>query len=115
MDSIVVHLFKQSHEPFIALLDEHGIPYQTRLPRPGVIMASGAAIEIIQTIGSAAIWPSIATVVVAFINSRRARKVIITTKENTVIHAEGLSHEELTAVLKQARSLAVIDPNNEGQ
>jgi hypothetical protein len=56
-------------------------------------------------------WGSLATVVVAFIKSRRGRKVIITTKDGTIVHAEGLSLTELDTVLDRARSLAAIDPN----
>ena len=74
--------------------------------RSGVPMASSGVIELLQ---SAAMRGALATVVVAFIKSRRSRKVIITTKDNTVVHAEGLSPEELEKVLAQAKRLTAIE------
>lgn len=74
-------------------------------------MASGGTLELVQSVGNAAFWPSLATVVIAFINSRRGRKVIITTKDRTVVHAEGLSSSELEQVLQKAQNLTAIDPN----
>ena len=111
MITLPVHLFKDSFGPFLALLNEHGIKYQMREVRMGVPMASGGTLEIVQAVGSAAFWASLATVLVAFINSRRGRKVIITTKEGTVVHAEGLSLKELETVLERAQNLTAIDPN----
>jgi hypothetical protein len=52
-----------------------------------------------------------ATVIIAFIKSRNGRKVTITTKDNKVIHAEGLNPKELEEILRQSKSLAAIDPN----
>jgi hypothetical protein len=110
METLPVHLFKDSFGPFLALLNEHQVKYQMRDVRAGVPMASSGVIEIIQAIGNAAMWGALATVLVAFINSRRGRKVIITTKDNTVVHAEGLSPKELEKVLEQAKNLTAIEP-----
>nr|WP_295942958.1 hypothetical protein [uncultured Acidovorax sp.] len=110
MASLPVHLFKDSFGPFVQLLNEHGVKYQMRQVRAGVPMASSGVLEILQAVGSAAMWGALATVVVAFINSRRGRKVIITTKENTVVHVEGLSMAELERVLEHAKNLTAIDP-----
>jgi Effector Associated Constant Component 1 len=111
MNILPVHLFKDSFGPFLTLLNEHGIQYQMREVRAGVPMASGGTLELVQAVGNAAFWASLATVVVAFINSRRGRKVIITTKDGTVVHAEGLSPSELEQVLQKALNLTAIDPN----
>lgn len=111
MSTLPVHLFKDSFGPFLALLNEHGIKYQMREVRMGVPLASSGTLEIVQAVGNAAFWASLATVLVAFINSRRGRKVIITTKEGTVVHAEGLSLKELEQVLERAQNLTAIDPN----
>lgn len=73
-------------------------------------MASSHVLEILQT---AAIWGALATVVVAFINRRRGRKVIITTKTGLVVHAEGLSIKEIEKVIGEARSLTAIDPGKD--
>lgn len=74
-------------------------------------MASGGTLELVHAVGNAAFWASLATVVVAFINSRRSRKVIITTKDGTVVHAEGLSPKELEQVLQKAQNLTAFDTN----
>ena len=111
MNTLPVHLFKDSFGPFVELLNEHGIKYQMREVRMGVPMASGGTLELVQAVGNAAFWASLATVLVAFINSRRGRKVIITTKDGTVVHAEGLSPKELERVLEHAKNLTAINPN----
>ena len=110
MKVLPVHLFKDSFDPFLALLNEHQVTYQMREVRAGITMASSGVVEILQVVGNAAMWAALASVLVAFINSRRGRKVIITTKDNTVIHAEGLSVKELEKVLEQAKSLTAFDP-----
>jgi len=106
MERLPIHLFKDSFGPFVTLLNEHHIKYTMRDVRSGVPMASSGVVELLQ---SAAMWGALATVVVAFIKSRRGRKVIITTNDNTVVHAEGLSPEELEKVLAQAKSLTAIE------
>lgn len=111
MTILPVHLFKDSFGPFVELLNAHNVKHQMREVRTGVPMASGGTLELVQAIGNAAFWPSVATVLVAFIRSRRGRKVIITTKDGTLVHAEGLSQEELEQVLASAQSLMAIDPN----
>ena len=111
MDTLPVHLFKSSFGPFLELLNEKGLKYRMRAVRSGVPMASGEALELIKAIGDATFWPAVAAVVVAFINRRNGRKVIITTKDKTVVHAEGLSLAELEHVLELAENITAIDPN----
>ena len=113
MNTLRVHLFKDSFRPFVELLNEQDIKYQMQQARMGVPMASGGVLEIVQAVGNAAFWPSVATVVVAFMNGWRGRKVIITTKDQTVVHAEGLTPGELEKVLQQAQSLTAIDPSKD--
>ena len=110
VDTLHVYLFKDSFTPFVALLNEHQVKYQTQEVRTGVQMAPSAVIEIVQAVGNAAMWVALAKVLVAFINSRHGRKVMITTKDNIVIHAEGLSAKELEQILQQAKNLTAIDP-----
>lgn len=114
MTTLQVHLFKASFGPFVQLLNEHDLTYQMREVRAGTVMASSGTLELIQAVGNAAFWPSLATVIVAFIKSRRNRKVIITTKDGSAVHAEGLSMEELEKVLEQARNLTAIDTGDNG-
>lgn len=111
MDTLPVHLFKSSFGPFLDLLNEHGLKYEVRAVRSGVPMASGGTLELVKAIGDAAFWPAVAVVVSAFINRRNGGKVIITTKDRTVVHAEGLSMAELEHVLELAENVTAIDPN----
>jgi hypothetical protein len=105
-ETLPVHVFRDSFGPFIALLKEHQIQFMMREARSATVMASSGIIELLQT---AALWGALAAVVVAYIRARASRKVIITTKDNTVVHAEGLSVEEVERVLRRAKSLTVIE------
>lgn len=107
--SLQIHLFRDSFKPFMLLLNEHKIQYQIQSQRSGIHAGPGGIVEVIQAVGVASIWASLASVVVAYINSRRSRKVIITTKDNTIVHVEGLTMSELESVLEQAKSLTAID------
>lgn len=111
MQSLPVHLFKDSFGPFLALLNENQVPYKLREQRAGVPMASSGVIEVLQ---SAAMWGGLASVIVAFLKVSHGRKVIITTKDNKVIHAEGLTRKELERVLKDAKSLTAIETKSDG-
>jgi hypothetical protein len=111
METLSIHLFRSSFGPFLELLNEHGLKYQMREVRAGIPIASGGTLEVIKAIGDATFWPAIAAVVVAFINRRSGRKVIITTKDKEVVHVEGLSMAELERVLQLAENVTAIDPN----
>ena len=106
MESLPVHLFKDSFGPFMSLLNEHNVAYSMREQRSGVQMAASGVVEVLQT---AAMWGSLASVIIAFLKYRHSRKVIITTKENEIIHAEGLTHKELESILTRAKSLTAIE------
>ena len=100
-------LFKDSRDPFISLLKEHGVAYEELMLKANVVMASGFMVEILQ---SSAPWAaSLAAVIIAFLKNRRSRKVIITKADNTVIHCEGLSQNEIEHILLQSKSLFAID------
>lgn len=109
MSSLPVHVFKDSFRPFIELLNENGVQYQLHVTRSGIPMASSGVVEIIQAIGATSMWAGLAAVLVAFIKGHTGRKVIITTKDNTIIHAEGLTSAELERILEVAANVAVID------
>jgi|GEM_PF-1293842 len=115
MDTLPVHLFRSSFHPFLDLLNEQGLKYEMRSVRSGVPMASGGTLELVKAIGDATFWPAVAVVVTAFINRRNGRKVIITTKDKSVVHVEGLSMAELEHVLKLAENITAIDPNPPGE
>ena len=106
ISNLQINLFKDSKEPFLTLLREHGLEYTKRLPQPGVIMASGDIVEILQ----AGTWvASLATVICAYLKNRRSRKVIITTKDNKIIHCEGLGQQEIESILKLSKDITVVD------
>jgi hypothetical protein len=114
MESLPVHVFKDSFGPFLALLNENQVRYRMREQRAGVPMASGGVIEVLQ---SAAMWGGLASVIIAFLKVGHGRKVIITTKDDKVIHAEGLTRKELELILESAKNLTAIEtkpstPNN---
>ncbi|MDQ6996098.1 MAG: hypothetical protein Q9M82_01400 [Mariprofundus sp.] len=108
MEYFKIHVFKSSFAPIVGLLNEHKVKYQMREIRSGEIMASSGVIEVLQ---SAAIWGALASIIIAFVNNRNGRKVIITTKDNRVIHAEGLNSKELESIIKQSKYLLAIDPS----
>lgn len=112
MEYLQVHVFKDGFGPMIDLLNANGVKYQIREQRSGAVMAASGVIEVLQ---SASMWGALAVVVVAFIKSRNGRKVIITTKDNEIIHAEGLKPQELEDILKRSKSLAAVDPNKNAE
>ncbi|GAB4056969.1 hypothetical protein GCM10028811_01820 [Uliginosibacterium sediminicola] len=106
-----VHVFKDSRDPFIALLNEHGVAHEELMLKANVVMAGGFVVEILQ---SSAPWAAgLATVICAFLKNRRSRKVIITTKDGVVVHCEGLSQPEIESTLENAQSLAAIETNRD--
>lgn len=110
MEYFHVHVFKNSFGPMIELLNEHDVKYQMHANRSGSVMAASGVIEVLQ---STAMWGALATIVVTFIKSRNGRKVIITTRDNEIIHAEGLNPNELEEILKRSKNLSAIDPSKE--
>jgi hypothetical protein len=102
--AVKISLFKDSYEPFVALLKEDGIEFGTRPPQVGVVMNSGLEIAVVVTTG-------LVKVIIAYLKAGQSRKVIITTKANSVVHfqAEVLSQAELERILPLARNMAVIE------
>ena len=105
-ESIRVSFFKSSREPFLDLLKTHEIEFVTHQPPIGVPMAAGEWVEVLKSLSISA---PLATVVVAFLKHRHSRKIIITTKDKTVVHAENLTHEELVHILENAKNLTAIE------
>jgi hypothetical protein len=110
MAILKIHVFKQSFGPIITLLNENEVKYQVDETRSGEIVAASTALEII---ANASIWVSLATVVVSFIKAKNSREVIITTKDNEIIHAKGLDSKQLQKVLEHAKEINAIDTANE--
>lgn len=108
MESLPIKVFEGSYGPILSLLNENRLKYSMRGQWSGVVVASSTVIDVVL---NATIWASIATVLVTFIKARSGRKIIITTKDNRVIHAEGLTSKELEEVLKFVKDVMAIDPN----
>lgn len=108
MNTLDIHVFKESFQPVTELLDAKGISWSMRQERAGVIMASSGILEVALNPSS---WVSIAAVLISFIKARHGRRVMITTKDKDVIHAEGLTSKELEKILEKAEWVTAIDPN----
>ena len=108
-DFIKVSLFKHSKDSFLSLLDETDIHYNKMHLQPGVIVATGEAIEIIKAFGEASVFPALATIIVQWLKARSSRKVILQTKDKSIIHLEGYSVKDVQKVLVFAENLSIID------
>lgn len=113
MDAIKIQLFKDSYAPFTELLGEHDVKFSRRIQLSETILASGAAIEVISAIAQATPWGALAICVVAWMGARKSRKVILTTKDNEVIHLDGYSSKEVETLLNKAKELAIIETKND--
>lgn len=111
MSMLHVHVFKDSRDPFIALLNEHGVAHEELMLKANVVMAGGSIVEVLQ--GSAPWAAALATVICAFLKNHRSRKVIITTKDGMAVHCEGLSQSEIESALENAKSLAAIQTSRD--
>jgi hypothetical protein len=106
MESLQVHLFKDSFGPFLTLLNENEVPYKMHSQRSLEPMACAEILEILKSDG---LWGGLAAVIVAFLKYRTSRKIIITTNDNQIIHAENISKNELEKILKTAKSITAIE------
>lgn len=109
METLRVNVFKDSQEPFTQLLIENKIEYYVVALNSFGPVNAGEILEIVKTVGNAALWPSLATVIVAFIRARKSRKIIIQTKDNQIFHAEGFSVEEISKMLENAKNITAIE------
>ena len=110
MESLRIHLFKDSLEPFVDLMDVHGIAYKCQVPRPGAVMASGALYGVL---ANAAVWGPLSLVLVAFIKRTNGRKIVLTQKDGDIVHVEAENYyvEEVEKLLADAVFLMAVDPN----
>lgn len=108
MSAIRVTTFKNSHDSFVAALEDVGISYSERMLFSESPMASGFP-GVVQALSDAMPWNALAKVIVAWIEARASRKVIITLEDHTVFHAEGYSVEQIERALDKAINLVAID------
>jgi hypothetical protein len=108
MRSIEVHLFRNNYEPFCNDLRNAGIEFVPRPLQLGKIYAAGLSVDIL--CATAAVLAPVAAVLVAWIQSRQSRNVIITMNDNKIVHiSQGMNADEIEELLKKARWLDVID------
>ena len=108
MRGIRATVFKLSYDPFIELLEEHGLEYYGVALNSQEVYAAGEFLEIVKNVANATFWPSLAAVIVAFLKRNSSRKVIIATEDNKIIHVEGHSPSELEDILKKTKNITAI-------
>ncbi len=114
--SIRITLFKHSQYTFLEMLDLEGIEHH-RLELFSNNPQANGFVETITALSEAMPWNAIAKVIVAWLDARKSRVIIITVNANgnTVFHAKGHSIEEVRKILPDSLNIAVIDtqPDNE--
>ena len=100
-----VFLLGTASESLADALSDARIAFNRSHPKPGVILNASPVIEITQAVP----WAAGAAVLVAWLRGRASRKIIVTTKDDTVVHAEGLSVEEFEKILPHAKNVSAID------
>lgn len=101
-------LFKDSEKSFLALLDAEGISHERVIQYTTTPQASGI-VESISALSEVMPWNSIAKVLIAWIEARKSRKIIITLEGRQILHAEGYSVKELKNILPKVLEITVID------
>lgn len=103
-----ITLFKGSFG-LVNALNEAGIEYQSYAQRSLEPQASGQVIEIIGAISDAMPWNALAKVLIAWLNARASREVMITTANGEFVQAKGYSIAELQKLLQNAKNVQVVD------
>jgi hypothetical protein len=109
MSSLPVHVFKDSAASFTEALSERGIEFSRRIQLAEGPMAAGWIVDVFSALKDPAPWAALAAALVTWLKAKAGRKVIVTTKENEVIHTEGLSVADTIKVLERAKNVAVIE------
>lgn len=101
-------LFKHSEASFLRALDAAGVAHSRASMYSSSPQASGFK-EVISAISEAMPWNAIAKVMVAWIDARSSREIMITTEDGEIIHAKGYSAAEVREFLTKSCSVMVID------
>ncbi|WCD82904.1 hypothetical protein [Pseudomonas sp. TUM22785] len=101
-------LFKHGSASFLAALDEAQIRHSPIRNFSNTPQASGM-VEAITALSDAMPWNAIAKIIVAWIEARKSREVIIHTESGERIHAKGYSASEVQKLLKNSTNVIVID------
>lgn len=106
--SVHLTLFKHSSGSFLAALDEAQIPHSPVHMFSATPQGSGL-VETIIALSEAMPWNALAKVVVAWIDARKSREIIIHTETGDSIQAKGYSASEIQKLLQTSTNVIVID------
>lgn len=106
--SVRLTLFKHSAESFLAALDEAQVPHGPIHMFSNKPQASGM-VEAITALSDAMPWNAIAKVIVAWIEARKSREIIIQTETGETIHTKGYSASEVQKFLQKSTNIIIID------
>lgn len=101
-------LFKHSHQSFVAALDEAQI-HHGRVRLFSIQPQASGIVEIISALSDAMPWNALAKVIVAWIEVKKSREIIIQTEDGRVIHAKGYSADDIQKFLPLSVNVTVID------
>jgi len=107
-------LFKDSENSFLSALDKEGISHE-RVQQFSTQPQASGIVESISAISEAMPWNSISKVMIAWLEARKSRKIIITTEDNQIIHAEGYSISDIKKILPKSKNIAIIDTKPDNQ
>lgn len=106
--SVHLTIFKHSSGSFLAALDEAKIPHEPIRMFSTTPQGSGL-VESITALSEAMPWNAIAKVMVAWIEARKSREIIIHTGTGESIQAKGYSASEVQKLLQKSTNVLVID------
>lgn len=107
MESVKLQITQAGNVEFLALCQAQRLQIQPRQRALGTFVASLTTMEIV---GSTlvAIAPPLASVLVAWVNARASRTVIIQTSDGQVVHTRGMSEPETIRLLQSTVSITAI-------
>lgn len=107
---IPIRTFRNSNEPFIALLAAKGLAYQVVKPPVNIPLASGLTVVVHGSAANgAALFESLARVLQEFLALGVTRIATVTLWDSTVLRIEGLDDQALARCLASAREVMVAD------
>ncbi|WP_122518577.1 hypothetical protein [Pseudomonas viridiflava] len=102
-------LFKHSRDSFLAVLDDACIPHSSVKQFSVQPQASGF-VELVVALSDAMPWNAIAKVIIAWIDARKSRRVMLQVENGTIlIETSGHSAKDVERLLKTCAGVTVID------
>lgn len=113
MAKLEIQLFTESHKSFVDTLDSQGIEYSRRIQLSDMPTTAGMTIEVISAIAQATPWGALAVAIIAWLHSKKSRKVSILKEDDTIIHLEGYSADEVERLIEKAKFITVEESSKE--